>query len=82
MAEMEDRWLSVGDICTYLGVSNDTVYRWIEKHAMPAIASPDHGNSGKSRSGVYCKRPITHSKPTSLTGRGFNSNIGRSGWHE
>lgn len=36
MAELEDRWLSVGDICTYLGVSNDTVYRWIEKHDMPA----------------------------------------------
>ena len=36
MAEMEDRWLSVGDICIYLGVSNDTVYRWIEKHDMPA----------------------------------------------
>lgn len=36
MAEMEDRWLSVGDVCTYLGVSNDTVYRWIEKRDMPA----------------------------------------------
>lgn len=36
MAEFEDRWLSVGDICAYLGVSNDTVYRWIEKHGMPA----------------------------------------------
>ncbi|HFD88304.1 MAG TPA: helix-turn-helix domain-containing protein [Gammaproteobacteria bacterium] len=36
MTEMENRWLSVGDICTYLGVSNDTVYRWIEKQDMPA----------------------------------------------
>lgn len=36
MTELEDRWLSVGDICTYLGVSNDTVYRWIENHGMPA----------------------------------------------
>lgn len=36
MTELEDRWLSVGDICKYLGVSNDTVYRWIEKHSMPA----------------------------------------------
>ncbi len=36
MTEMEDRWLSVGDICAYLGVSNDTVYRWIESHSMPA----------------------------------------------
>ncbi|WP_108123945.1 helix-turn-helix domain-containing protein [Saccharospirillum mangrovi] len=36
MTEMEDRWLSVDEIGTYLGVSNDTVYRWIDKHAMPA----------------------------------------------
>jgi excisionase family DNA binding protein len=36
MAEMEDRWLSINEICTYLGVSNDTVYKWIDKHDMPA----------------------------------------------
>jgi excisionase family DNA binding protein len=36
MAEFEDRWLSVDEICKYLGVSNDTVYKWIDKHDMPA----------------------------------------------
>lgn len=36
MAEMEDRWLSISEICAYLGVSNDTVYKWIGKHKMPA----------------------------------------------
>jgi excisionase family DNA binding protein len=36
MAEMEDRWLSVEEIGKYLGVSSDTVYRWIDKHDMPA----------------------------------------------
>jgi len=36
MAEMEDRWLSVEEIGKYLGVSSDTVYRWIDKHKMPA----------------------------------------------
>ncbi|HBT4772752.1 TPA: helix-turn-helix domain-containing protein [Klebsiella variicola subsp. variicola] len=36
MSHLEDRWLSVDEIGTYLGVSNDTIYRWIEKHAMPA----------------------------------------------
>ncbi|MDD3761649.1 MAG: helix-turn-helix domain-containing protein [Acidithiobacillus sp.] len=36
MAEMEDRWLSVDEISKYLGISSDTVYRWIDKHAMPA----------------------------------------------
>jgi excisionase family DNA binding protein len=33
---MEDRWLSVDEICTYLGISRDTVYRWIDRYAMPA----------------------------------------------
>jgi len=36
MAEMEDRWLSVDEIGKHLGVSSDTVYRWIDMHAMPA----------------------------------------------
>jgi excisionase family DNA binding protein len=36
MAEMEDRWLSISEICKYLGVSNDTVYKWIGKREMPA----------------------------------------------
>nr|WP_281791816.1 helix-turn-helix domain-containing protein [Desulforhabdus amnigena] len=36
MKEMEDRWLSITEICKYLGVSNDTIYKWIDKHGMPA----------------------------------------------
>lgn len=36
MTELDDRWLSIHDICKYLGVSNDTVYKWIDKYAMPA----------------------------------------------
>lgn len=36
MADLEDRWLSVDEIAKHLGVSNDTVYRWIDKHSMPA----------------------------------------------
>lgn len=35
MNEMEDCWLSITEICKYLGVSNDTVYKWIDKHGMP-----------------------------------------------
>jgi excisionase family DNA binding protein len=33
---METRWLSVEEISTYLGVSRDTVYRWIEVRGLPA----------------------------------------------
>jgi len=36
MVEMGDRWLSVEEMSKYLGVSNDTVYRWIDRHSMPA----------------------------------------------
>ncbi|WP_300525943.1 helix-turn-helix domain-containing protein [Aminiphilus sp.] len=36
MAELEDCWLPVVEICKYVRVSSDIVYRWIDKHAMPA----------------------------------------------
>lgn len=32
---MDERWLSVDDICKYLKVSNETVYKWIEHRGMP-----------------------------------------------
>jgi len=33
---MEDRWQSVDEICVYLGVKRDTVYKWIREKGMPA----------------------------------------------
>ena len=36
MSELEDRWLSITEICKHLGVSSDTVYKWIDRYAMPA----------------------------------------------
>lgn len=33
---MENRWLGVDEIASYLGVSKDTVYRWIECRSLPA----------------------------------------------
>ena len=35
MVDMEDRWLSVAEMSKYLGVSSDTVYRWISERNMP-----------------------------------------------
>jgi excisionase family DNA binding protein len=32
---MEDRWLSVEEIATYLGVTRDSVYRWVVNRGMP-----------------------------------------------
>lgn len=36
MTDTDDRWLSLNEICNYLGVSNDTIYKWIGKHELPA----------------------------------------------
>ena len=33
---MNDRYLSVAEICLYLGIKRDTVYRWIDKKGFPA----------------------------------------------
>jgi len=32
---MEDRWLKVSEICEYLNVTKETVYKWIEQRDMP-----------------------------------------------
>jgi excisionase family DNA binding protein len=31
-----DRWLSVEEIAKYLGVSKESIYRWLESKKMPA----------------------------------------------
>ncbi len=33
---MQERWLSVDEICQHLGVSKDTVYKLIETDGLPA----------------------------------------------
>ena len=33
---MDDRWLSVDEICTHLGIGRDTIYKWIDTKDMPA----------------------------------------------
>jgi excisionase family DNA binding protein len=36
MDTIDDRWLSADEIGRYLGVTIDTVYRWIDRQNMPA----------------------------------------------
>lgn len=36
MPDIDDRWLSVDEICKYLGVTNDTIYKWINEKGLPA----------------------------------------------
>jgi excisionase family DNA binding protein len=33
---MEDRWLSVEEISVYLGVTRETVYKWLSEKNLPA----------------------------------------------
>lgn len=33
---MSDRWLSIAEIAEHVGISRDTVYRWIDEKGMPA----------------------------------------------
>ncbi|MCB5259126.1 MAG: helix-turn-helix domain-containing protein, partial [Candidatus Cloacimonetes bacterium] len=33
---MDDRWLSVDEISVYLGVTKDTVYKWLSEKKLPA----------------------------------------------
>lgn len=49
MNEMIDRWLSVKEICTYLDVSNDTVYRWIKNTKCRFISLDIYSNSRSMR---------------------------------
>ncbi|SYZ72206.1 conserved hypothetical protein [Candidatus Zixiibacteriota bacterium] len=32
----DDRWLSVDEIASYLGVKRDTIYKWIRRRGLPA----------------------------------------------
>ena len=32
----EERWVSVEDVASHLGVNKDSVYRWIDKRGLPA----------------------------------------------
>lgn len=33
---MDDRWLSVNEIAAYLGVSRDTIYKWVDERGLTA----------------------------------------------
>ena len=32
----EERWVSVEEVATHLGVNKDSVYRWVDKKGLPA----------------------------------------------
>jgi len=36
MNTSENRWYSMAEICSYLGISRDTAIKWINSYNMPA----------------------------------------------
>lgn len=32
----EKKWLTVEEICNYLSITKDTIYKWIDQRGMPA----------------------------------------------
>ncbi len=36
MGNIQDRWLSIAEVSQYIGVSTDTIYKWIDKKGLPA----------------------------------------------
>lgn len=34
---MEDRWLSMAEICEYVGTGDDTIQKWIKTMGFPAV---------------------------------------------
>ena len=51
MSVAEERWLSMEDICKHLGVSNDTVYKWIDrfKHGGIEALKEQKGRGSKAK---------------------------------
>jgi excisionase family DNA binding protein len=36
MSTVDERWLSVEEIAEHIGVTKDSIYRWIERRGLPA----------------------------------------------
>lgn len=36
LRDLSERWLSVEEIAAYMGISRETIYKWLEKKSIPA----------------------------------------------
>lgn len=67
---MEERWLSVDEIATHLGVSRDTIYKWITRKQLPAHKV---GKLWK-----FCTREVDEWVRSGGAGEGGNASSGTS----
>ena len=63
----EERWLSVEEIAVHMGVSKETVYRWLERGKIPAhrIGKLWKFKASEVDEWVRSGGAATHSDPTS-----------------
>jgi len=47
-------WVSVGQIAEHLGVTRDSIHRWIDRKGFPRIASGSCGSSRRPKSMSGC----------------------------
>ena len=65
-----ERWLSTSDLCQYLAVSNDTLYRWIQSDEFPAQKIGNRWKALKGRVDSWIDlRSRTQNKGLPLGGR-------------
>ncbi len=55
---MEDRWLSVEEMCGYLGVKRDSIYKWIREKGMPAHKIGRFWKFKKDQVDEWVKKPM------------------------
>ncbi len=55
---MDDRWLSMKEICTYLGVSHNMIFRWIANCDMSLMKMGKCWKLKKARSGIGLSKKV------------------------
>lgn len=62
---MDDKWISMKEICEYLGASHDTVRIWINKKDMPAVKLGGCWKFKTSKVDEWVAETSSHKTPSS-----------------
>ena len=63
MTDTVDRLVSVEEICKYLGVVKDTLYKWIDKNGMLVHRMGRPWKFKKAELGDWVKKGVSADKP-------------------
>ena len=62
--QADERWLSISDLCQYLSVSNDTLYRWIQRDQFPAQKIGNRWKAQKNKVDAWIQQRGSINKET------------------